>query len=71
MPKATYYNAVVEYYQFDFNNLLADFGSYLGLFLGWSAFSLLDSLILTVQYLLNILKKTKITSQSGHMQNSH
>ena len=38
--KYTSYESVVEYYVFGAEDLLADFGSYLGLFLGWSLLSI-------------------------------
>ena len=39
-PKSQSYISVKEYYQFGNEDLLADFGSYLGLFLGWSVLSI-------------------------------
>ena len=40
MPKSSSFQNVVEVYKFGYSDLLADFGSYLGLFLGWSLLSI-------------------------------
>ena len=40
MPRCSSYEYMVEECEFGYSQLLADFGSYLGLFLGWSLLSI-------------------------------
>ena len=40
LPKAAAVKHIVETYKFTYSDLIADFGSYVGLFLGWSLLSI-------------------------------
>ena len=40
LPQAAAVKNTVETYKFTFSDLIADFGSYIGLFLGWSLLSM-------------------------------
>jgi hypothetical protein len=42
-PKNPSFTQIQEYYQYDYADFVGDFGSYLGLFLGWSFFSILEN----------------------------
>ena len=42
-PKTSSYMQSIEYYSYDSNDLLGDVGGYLGLFLGWSLFSIIGA----------------------------
>ena len=39
-PQVAAVKHIVEKYQYDLSHLIADFGSYIGLFLGWSLLSI-------------------------------
>jgi hypothetical protein len=56
MPKSASLKVIEEKYEYGYSNLLADFGSYLGLFLGWSLLTITRDIPAAFRWLLNILK---------------
>ena len=52
-PRSAVVELSTEYYSYDINDLIADLGGYLGLFLGWSAVTFLDAL----SFILSTIKQ--------------
>ena len=66
MPKSASSEYIEEYYEYKFGDLLADFGSYLGLFLGWSLLSISRDVPVWLTWLKNIFKRVFNKYNSAH-----
>ena len=70
-PQPAALKHIVEKYQYDYSHLIADFGSYIGLFLGWSLLSISKDIPVWIVGATQLYKKfsNKDNSDNNEEQN--
>ena len=69
MPKSSTFKSIVEKYEYGTSELIADFGSYLGLFLGWSLLTITQDIPAGLRWLRDIFKTLINKHKPSHKEN--